>query len=149
MADERKAHNAVIDYEYGDWVRCEDQIMYVQDSSDEIEPGKLGLLKENAPLVYDKEWDMQFPKIEYYPIESVEKLPEVDVDEVVLRRFFRLETTPWRLCEQGLFPFSDRSGTFTLTEDDLKVFSSNLSKADGVGCSRRKLYFAGIYQIFL
>lgn len=55
MADERKAHNSVIDYEYGDWVRCEGQIMHVQDSSDETEPGKLGLLKENAPLVYDKE----------------------------------------------------------------------------------------------
>lgn len=144
MADERKAHNAVIDYEFGDWVRCKGQIMYVQDSSDETEPGKLGLLKENAPLVYDKEWDMQFPKIEYYPVESVEKLPEVDVDEVVLRRFFRLETTPWKLCEQGLFPFSDRSGTFTLTEDDLRVFSSNLSKADAITMDDWETQFTGV-----
>lgn len=119
-------------FEYGDWVRCEGQIMYVMDSGDDTEPGKLGLMKENAPLIFDKERNMQFPEIIYYPVGSVEKLPEVDVDESVLRRFFRLETTPWKLCEQGLFPFSDNSGTFTLSEEDLKVFASNLAQADAI-----------------
>ncbi len=132
MVDGRKEQNTILDFNYGDWVCYEGQIMFVWDSSDEKGFGELGLLKENAPVIFDKEWNMQYPKIEYYPVESVEKLPEVDVDESVLRRFFRLETTPWELCRQGLFPFSDRSGSFTLTEEDLKAFASNLAKADNI-----------------
>ena len=118
--------------EYGDWVRCDGQIMYVQDSSEEKQPGKLGLQRKDAPMVYDTEYNMSFPEIVYYPIEEVGILSPVVVDEQTLRSFFRLETTPWVLCGQELYPFSENSGAFVLTDDDLKVFAANLAKADGI-----------------
>lgn len=127
---------------YGDWVRCDGQVMLVDDSSGCAYLGKLGLRKEDAPVIYDKEMAIQYPEAIYYPVEAVEKLPEVDVGEAVMRSFFQLETTPWRLCEQGLFPFSDQSGTFTLTEDDLKVFAGNLPKADSIVIDNWKEQFA-------
>ena len=147
MVDERKEQKSILDFDYGDWVCHEGQIMYVMDSTDDKESGELGLLKENAPIIFDKEWNTQYPKIEYFPFESVEKLPEVDVDETILKRFFRLETTPWELCKQGLFPFSDHSGTFTLTEEDLKVFASNLSKADTITMDNWKTQFSAGYHV--
>ncbi len=84
----------------------------------------------NAPLVYDEEMGTSFTEIVYYPKEEAEKLSEVKVDETVLRSFFRFDVTPWELCEQGLYPFSGDSGMFTMTEDDLKVFSENLPNVD-------------------
>lgn len=126
------SETATDSFSYGDWVRCNGSIRLVYDSSGCSYPGKLGLLKEDAPIIYDKKMSIQYPEIIYYPVEEVEKLPEVDVDDAVMRSFFRLETTPWRLCEQGKFPFSDRSGMFTLTEEDLKIFAENLPKTDSI-----------------
>ena len=143
MADKTKDHNTIFDYSYGDWVCCEGRIMYVLDSGDDTEPGELGLLQENAPIVFDKELNIQHPEIAYYPVASVRKLPEADVGEATLRCFFRLETTPWELCRQGLYPFSDNSGTFVLTDDDLKVFASNLPDADSITMDDWEAQFTG------
>ena len=146
ITDEAKDHNTVFDYGYGDWVCCEGQIMYVLDSSDDSEQGRLGLLRENAPVVNAEGRKSEYPEVAYYPVGAVRRLPEVDVDVQTLRRFFRLETTPWELCKQGLYPFSDRSGTFVLTEDDLKAFASNLSDADAITMDDWEAQFTGMFH---
>lgn len=126
--------------QHGDWVRCDGQIMAVSG----IGYGKIALIKENAPLIYAKVLDGQYPEVSYYPVEALEKLPEVDVSEAVVRSFFRLETMPWRLCEQGLYPFSDRSG-MRLTDEDLQIFAENYPNADPVAMENWISQFAYTY----
>ena len=135
-------------FDYGDWVRCNGKIMCVMDSEEnDTNAGQIGLMKENAPVVFNEEEAIASPEIVYYPISDIEKLPEVDVCESVLRTLFRLETSVWKLCEQGLYPFSDKSGTFTLTEDDLKVFATNLPKADAIMMDNWTMQFTAGYHV--
>ncbi len=135
-------------FDYGDWVRCNGKIMFVMDSAeDEMNAGQIGLMEENAPVVFNEEESFAGREVVYYPVSKIEKLPEVDVDESVLKTLFRLETSVWKLCEQGLYPFSDRSGTFTLTDDDLKAFASNLPKADGIMMDNWTMQFSAGYHV--
>ncbi len=114
----------------GDWVRCDGQIMYVcYYYADE---GQLRLHKKDMPVVYESGCDTPFPETVLYPVDAVQKLPDVDVNKDVIRSFFRLEKTPWELCEQGFYPFSESSEDFMPTEDDLKAFATNLPGFDAL-----------------
>lgn len=108
----------------GDWVRCDGQIMYLcYYYADE---GQLRLHTKDMPLVYESGCNTPFPETVLYPVDAAQKLPDVEACKDVVRSLFRLETTPWELCEQELYPFSENSEKFMPTEDDLKTFAANL-----------------------
>ena len=120
------------DFDYGEFVKCDGTIKYVWDSSDDGDEGVIGLIDENPKMVHDANFDIDVPEVNYYRIEEISKLPEIKVNDDVLKSFFRLETTPWALAKQGLYPFSDETGRFTMTEDDMRVFIANFPSIDSI-----------------
>lgn len=105
---------------YGDWVICRNKIMYVCDLNGE-DPSPIGLISKE---------DMEsFDKLTYVSANEIEILPKRDIDENTLRSFFRLDVTPWQLCEQGCYPISDIK-SFILTDDDLQTLSNNIHCVD-------------------
>ncbi len=104
--------------QYGDWVLSRKKIMYVCDLNGE-EPCPIGLLGK----------DKRFEEAIYVPVDEIEILPPKDIEDHTLRSFFRLETTPWQLCQQGCYPISAIKG-FILTDEDLKALSQNIHSVD-------------------
>lgn len=113
----------------GDWVYCDHKYMYVYDVNED-NPETIGLVQKDTKKLYD-EHGLPYYEAKYYSVSEVEVLPERDVDESILRRFFRLEVAPWDLCEKGLYPFSDK-GVLILNDDDLISFSKNVRHIDGI-----------------
>ena len=123
----------VDDFDWGEFVRCNGRIMFIQDAAGDDHPGMLGLQTEDAPPVYDHDWSTFFPEVKYYPVAEVEKLTPVKATEEELRRFFRLEATPWELAAKNRYPFSGESGPVELKEEDLGVFVRNFPSVDSIG----------------
>lgn len=115
--------------QYGDWVIWNDRVMYVYDMKED-EPEIFGLIHKDSKKLLDK-YDMPYYEAEYHPESEIDVLPKTNADENTLRSFFRLEETCWDLCEKGLYPMTDQ-GTFTLTDEDLKVLSRNVRFIDTV-----------------
>jgi len=127
-SDQIMSHNNK-QIQYGDWVIWNDRVMYVYDMKED-EPEVFGLIHKDSKKLLDR-FGMPYYEAEYHPASEIYVLPKTDVDENTLRSFFRLEVTCWDLCEKELYPMTDQ-GTFTLTEEDLKVLSRNVRYIDTV-----------------
>ncbi|MBQ6489542.1 MAG: hypothetical protein IJI75_09965 [Solobacterium sp.] len=128
--------NTIEDFEYGQFVIYDGKVMLVYgvpyDEEDEGYPDQILLIEENSPRVYDKEEEAEYTKYILAPASDVLKPSGVNVSEDTLRSFFRIDTTPWNLCAEGLYPFAKESGSFVLTEDDVDTFLSHLGSIDPV-----------------
>lgn len=133
-------HNAIASndnlknaFDWGDYVRCDGKIMFVQDIDQDPDHEKcIGLQEKDAPLVYDENYGVEFPEIKYYAPCELQKLGEFTAPEKIVRDLFRLESTPWELAENGQYPFSPETETICMTEEDLQAFLQNLSSADPI-----------------
>ena len=122
-----------IDFDWGDYVRCNGEIMFVQDiDQDPDHENNIGLQKKNAPLIYDEQYGVVLPEISYYAPKEIQKLAASTVPKETVRELFRLETTPWALAENDQYPFSQETEAICMTEDDLQSFLQNLSSADSI-----------------
>ena len=121
------------DFDWGDYVRCNGIIKFVQDIDQDPDHKKsIGLQEKDAPLVYDENLGMEFPEIKYYAPDEIQKLEGFTVPKEVVRDLFRLETTPWELAEKGRYPFSSETEAICMTEEDLHAFLQNLYRADAI-----------------
>ena len=137
-----------IDFDWGDYVRCNGEIMFVQDiDQDPDHENNIGLQKKNAPLIYDEQYGVVLPEISYYAPKEIQKLAASTVPKETVRELFRLETTPWALAENDQYPFSQETEAICMTEDDLQSFLQNLSSADSIildGWENQFVYDAGL-----
>ena len=120
------------DFEYGEFVRCEGKIMYVYSSLEDDHPGQYGLITEDTEVIYHEDLEMEGPDEKYYYPEQMEKLIPFRADSETMRRFFRLETTPWKLAEEGKYPFTDDSQGFRINEDDLASLVRHFNCLDSI-----------------
>ena len=128
--------NKIDDFEYGQFVMYDGKVMLVYgvpyEEEDEGYPDQIQLIEEKSLRVYDKEEESECTKYILAPVIDVIKLPYVKVSEETLRSFFRIDTTPWKLCAEGLYPIAKESGSFILSEDDVETFLSRLGSIDPV-----------------